>query len=134
MKTSISMRLHTMMEQKFLWVLLAVGMTVLSTGVVNAQGLLSKMGFLGEFRKKSIVGSWEELVRFPSGPPISQQRSVTSFHDDGNRHIERSRFRFAPAKSDGSRIGRERRFRRVGATGLAYFRLHEFSGAFRPKW
>jgi len=38
------------------------------TGVVNAQ---------------SIVGSWEELVRFPPGVPISQQIAVMSFHDDG---------------------------------------------------
>jgi hypothetical protein len=37
----------------------------ISTGVVNAQWIISKEGFLGEFRKKSIVGSWEELVRFP---------------------------------------------------------------------
>jgi hypothetical protein len=35
-------------------------------GVVKAQWLLPKVGLLGEFRKKSIVGSWEETVRFPS--------------------------------------------------------------------
>jgi hypothetical protein len=59
--------LHTMMKRNALWALLAVGVTVVSTGVVNAQWLLPKVGFLGEFKKKSIVGSWEELVRFPSG-------------------------------------------------------------------
>jgi hypothetical protein len=72
-----------MMKRNALWALLAVGMTVVSTGVVNAQWLLPKVGFLGEFKKKSIVGSWEELVRFPSGVPIPQQRAVMSFHDDG---------------------------------------------------
>ena len=40
----------------------------ISTGVVSAQ---------------SIVGSWEELVRFPAGVPISQQVAVVIFHDDG---------------------------------------------------
>ena len=73
-----------MMKKNALWALLAVGLTVVSTGgVVKAQLLLPKVGFLGEFRKKSIVGSWEELVRFPSDIPIPQQRAVMSFHDDG---------------------------------------------------
>ena len=71
------------MKRKAFWVFLAVGMTVVLTGEVNAQWLIPKVGFLGEFRKKSIVGSWEELVRFPSGVPISQQRAVMSFHDGG---------------------------------------------------
>ena len=55
-----------MMKGKPLWALLAVGMTAVLVGEVNAQWPLPKMGFLGEFRKKSIVGSWEETVRFPS--------------------------------------------------------------------
>src|SRR5438132_1222235 len=84
MKTQMPIKgLHTMMKRNALWALLAVGMAVVSTGVVNAQWLLPKVGLLGEFRKKSIVGSWEELVRFPPGVPISQQRAVMSFHDDG---------------------------------------------------
>jgi len=84
MKTQIAIEgLHSMMKRNALWALLAVGMAVVSTGVVNAQWLLPKVGLLGEFRKKSIVGSWEELVRFPSGVPIPQQRTVMSFHDDG---------------------------------------------------
>jgi hypothetical protein len=31
---------------------------------------------------QSIVGSWEELVRFPPGVPISQQIAVMTFPDD----------------------------------------------------
>jgi hypothetical protein len=72
-----------MMKRNVYWALLAVGMTVVSTGVVNAQSIVTKEGFLGDLRKKSIVGSWEELVRFPSGVPIPPQRSVMSFHDGG---------------------------------------------------
>jgi hypothetical protein len=56
-----------MMKRNAFWGLLAVGMTVVLTGEVNAQWNVSKEGFLGEFRKKSIIGSWEELVRFPAG-------------------------------------------------------------------
>jgi hypothetical protein len=84
MKTQISLEgLHTMMKRKVLWALLTAGMTVVSAGVVNAQWNVSKEGFLGEFRKKSIVGSWEELVTFPSEVPFSQQEALSLFHDDG---------------------------------------------------
>jgi hypothetical protein len=71
------------MKRNAFWGFLAVGMTVVLTGVVNAQWNVSKEGFLGEFRKKSIVGSWEELVTFPAGVPISQQEALSLFHDDG---------------------------------------------------
>jgi hypothetical protein len=71
------------MKRNAFWGLLTVGMTVVLTGEVNAQWLSHRMGFLGEFRKKSIVGSREELVRFPPDVPILQQRAVTIFHEDG---------------------------------------------------
>jgi hypothetical protein len=74
---------YSIMKRKALRVFLTVGMTVLSAGVANAQWIFPKVGLLGEFRKKSIVGSWEELVRFPSDIPIPQQRSVVLFHEDG---------------------------------------------------
>jgi hypothetical protein len=70
-----------MMKRNALWALLAVGMTVVSTGVVNAQWLLPKVGFLEEFRKKSIVGSWVESVTFYNGRPNLE--SLVSFHADG---------------------------------------------------
>jgi hypothetical protein len=74
-----------MMKRKAFWALLAVGMTVVLTGVGNAQWVLPKVGLLGEFRKKSIVGSWEETVRFPANVPNvpPQQRAVMSFNDGG---------------------------------------------------
>jgi hypothetical protein len=58
-------------------------MTAVLVGELNAQWPLPKMGLLGELRRKSIVGSWEETVRFPSTVPVPQQRSVMSFHDGG---------------------------------------------------
>ena len=70
-----------MMKRNAFWALLAVGMTVVSTGVVNAQWLLPKVGFLEEFRKKSIVGSWVETVTFNNGRP--DLKSLVSFHADG---------------------------------------------------
>ena len=72
-----------MLKSNTFWALLAVGMTAVLAGEAIGQSLPLKVGFLGEFKRKSIVGSWEELVRFPSGIPLSQQRSVTTFHDDG---------------------------------------------------
>ena len=70
-----------MMKRNAFWALLAVGMTVVSTGVVNAQWLLPKVGLLGEFRKKSIVGSWVETVTFNNGRP--DLKSLVSFHAVG---------------------------------------------------
>jgi hypothetical protein len=81
--TSSKGGLYIMMKRNALWALLAVGMTAVLVGEVNAQWPLPKMGLLGEFRKKSIVGSWEETVRFPSDVPVPQQRAVMSFHDGG---------------------------------------------------
>ena len=81
------------MKRKAFWALLAAGMTVVSTGVVSAQwtdgetlktmisgaagsrvamsspestAALSRVGMLGEFKKKSLVGSWLETVTFPA--------------------------------------------------------------------
>jgi hypothetical protein len=72
-----------MLKRNTFWALLAVGMTAVLSGEAIGQSLLSKSGFLGEFKRKSIVGSWEEVVRFPADAPIPPQRSVTTFHDDG---------------------------------------------------
>ena len=55
-----------MMKRKAFWVLVAAGMTVVSTGVVNAQAM-PKVGLLGEFKTKSLVGSWEETFTFVDG-------------------------------------------------------------------
>jgi hypothetical protein len=63
------------MNRKAFWALLAVGMTAVLIGEAIGQSLPLKVGFPWEFKKKSIVGSWEELVRFPSEIPIPQQRS-----------------------------------------------------------
>jgi hypothetical protein len=76
-------RMYTMKKRNAFWVLLAVGMAVVSAGIVNAQSIFSKEGFLGAFRTKSIVGSWEELVTFPSDVPFSQQEALSLFQDDG---------------------------------------------------
>jgi hypothetical protein len=72
-----------MLKRNTFWALLAVGMTAVLSGEAIGQSLLSKSGFLWEFKRKSIVGSWDELVRFPAAATIPQQRSVMSFHDDG---------------------------------------------------
>ena len=73
-----------MMKRNALWALLAVGMTVVSTGVVNAQSItiLPRIGLLGEFTKKTLVGSWVETVKFKDGsrPDLT---SLVSFHADG---------------------------------------------------
>jgi hypothetical protein len=45
-----------MMKRNALWALLAVGMTVVSTGVVNAQWLLPKMGLI-------VVRNWFLIPR-----------------------------------------------------------------------
>jgi hypothetical protein len=70
-----------MMKRKAFWALLAVGMTVVSTGVVSAQSTLPRVGMLGEFKKKSLVGSWLETVTFENGRP--DLKSLVSFHADG---------------------------------------------------
>jgi hypothetical protein len=75
--------LLTMMKRKAFWAMLAVGMTVVLTGVTNAQSIPPRVGMLGEFKKKSLVGSWEETVTFPPGIPMPPQKAMVSFHDDG---------------------------------------------------
>lgn len=71
------------MKRRPFWALLAVGMIAVSTGFVNAQSTVSRGGMLGEFGKKSIVGSWMETVTFPPGPFPPPQKAVVSFHADG---------------------------------------------------
>jgi hypothetical protein len=75
--------LDNMMKRRPFWALLAVGMTAVSTGVVNAQSTVSSVGMLGEFGKKSIVGSWLETVTFPPGAFPPPQKAMVSFHADG---------------------------------------------------
>ena len=93
-----------MMKRKAFWVLLAAGMTVVSTGVVSAQWVdhetLTRMisgaagsqvaesppaaprrGTRGVSTKNSLVGSWQETVTFEGDrPPL---KSLITFHDDG---------------------------------------------------
>jgi hypothetical protein len=65
LKTQISMM---KMKKKTFWALLAVGIAVVSTGVVSAQSTVPSVGMLGEFKQKSLVGSWEETFTFVGGP------------------------------------------------------------------
>jgi len=100
------------MKRKAFWASLAAGMTVVSTGVVSAQwtdgetlkkmisgaagsrvamsspestAALPRVGMLGEFKKKSLVGSWLETVTFPpdENGDVRVLKSLVSFHDDG---------------------------------------------------
>ncbi len=86
-KTQIEIKVLPMtMKKKVFWALLAVGTTFLATGVVSAQSTtaLDKVGLLGEFKKKSLIGTWEETFTFIDG---SQKGRVSvaliSYHDDG---------------------------------------------------
>jgi hypothetical protein len=72
-----------MMKRRAFWALLAVGMTIVSTGVVNAQSTISSVGLLGEFQKKSIVGSWVETVKFTTDPGRPDSQSLVHFNGDG---------------------------------------------------
>ena len=92
MKTQISLEgFHTMIKLSSSWALLTAGMTVLvSTGVVNAQWTdqestttLPRVGMLGEFKKKSLVGSWLETVTFSPETGRPPLKSLVSFHADG---------------------------------------------------
>jgi hypothetical protein len=58
--------LHTMIKRKAFWALLTAGMVVVSTGIVSAQSTaaLPKVGLLGVFAQKSLVGSWQETFTF----------------------------------------------------------------------
>ena len=74
-----------MMKRKAFWVLPAAGMTVVSTGVVNAQSTttLPRVGMLGDFKKKSLVGSWVEPVNFLDGDQKGRVlKALVSFDDD----------------------------------------------------
>jgi hypothetical protein len=75
-----------MMKKKVFCALLAVGTTFLSTGVVSAQSTtgLSGVGLLGEFKKKSLIGTWEETFTFIDGPQKGRVSvALVSYHDDG---------------------------------------------------
>jgi hypothetical protein len=73
-----------MMKRIALWALLAVGMTVVLTGTVSAQSFLPNVGMLGEFKAKSLVGSWVETVEFLDGPMKGRiLKGLVIFHDDG---------------------------------------------------
>ena len=76
-----------MMKRKAFWTSLAVGMTVVAT-VASAQRIdretLSRVGMLGEFKNKSLVGSWVETVDFLDGPMKGRVlTALVLFHDDG---------------------------------------------------
>jgi hypothetical protein len=84
MKTPNSMWLHPMTVRKSLWGMLAVWMTVVSTGFVGAQSTASRVGMIGDFKAKSLVGSWVETVKFLDGPMKGRMsKSLVIFHDDG---------------------------------------------------
>ena len=98
------------MKRKSFWVFLAAGITVVST-VASAQWIdretltrmvsrgagsqvavasaettaaLPTVGMLGEFKRKSLVGSWVETVNFLDGPMKGRVLTgLVSFHDDG---------------------------------------------------
>jgi hypothetical protein len=57
-----------MMKRKALRALLAFGIAVVSTGILSAQSTVPRVGMLGEFKKKSLVGSWVETFTFVGGP------------------------------------------------------------------
>jgi hypothetical protein len=71
------------MKTKAFRVLLTAGMAVVSTCVVSAQSTMTlpTVGLLGEFTKKTLVGSWVETVHFNNGRP--DLKSLVSFHADG---------------------------------------------------
>jgi hypothetical protein len=73
-----------MMKRKAFWAMLAVWMTVVSTGIASAQSTVPGVGMLGEFKAKSLVGSWLETVNFLDGPMKGRMlQSLVIFHDDG---------------------------------------------------
>jgi hypothetical protein len=76
---------------------LAVGMTVVATCDLSAQaidrGMMTKIsessailpwvGMLGEFKKKSLVGSWTEIVTFVGAQAGRVSTGIGSYHEDG---------------------------------------------------
>ena len=91
------------MKRKAFWALLAAGMTVVSTGVVNAQWVdretLTRMMYsaagnrvakspltaskAGRHGVNSLVGSWIETATFPPETGRSPLKSLISIHNDG---------------------------------------------------
>lgn len=67
-----------------MWASLAVGITVVLTGVVSAQSITPSSGLLGEFKKKSLVGSWVETFTFADGPRQGQVgTALVNYNRDG---------------------------------------------------
>ena len=74
-----------MMKRKVLWALLAVGMTVVLNGVINAQSIFRRVGMFGEFKQKSLVGSWEETFTFLDGPRKGEMgTALINYNNNGS--------------------------------------------------
>jgi hypothetical protein len=73
-----------MMNRKAFWALVTAGMTVISTVVVSAQSIVPSFGMLGEFRTKSLIGSWQETFTFVGGPQDGRiGKGLGNYNDDG---------------------------------------------------
>jgi hypothetical protein len=73
-----------MIKKKPFWALLAVGMTVVATDIVSAQSIVPRVGMLGEFKTKSLVGSWQETFTFLDGPQKGRVgTSLGNYNSDG---------------------------------------------------
>jgi hypothetical protein len=72
------------MIRKAFLIMLTAGMAVASSGVVTAQSILPRVGMLGEFKKKSLVGSWTETITFVGGPQDGRiGTGLGNYNDDG---------------------------------------------------
>ena len=49
----------------------------------ESTATVPRVGMLGEFKKKSLVGSWLETVTFPPETGRPKLKSLVRFHDDG---------------------------------------------------
>ena len=73
-----------MMKRKVLRALLAAGMAVILTGTVSAQSTVATVGLLGEFQRKSLVGSWVEKFTFLDGPRKGEVgTALVNYNSDG---------------------------------------------------
>jgi hypothetical protein len=73
-----------MMNRKVSWALLVAVITLVSSAVVSAQSTASRIGLLGEFKQKSLVGSWDETFTFVGGPRDGfTGTSLTNYNADG---------------------------------------------------
>ena len=73
-----------MMKRKVLSALLAAVITLVSSRIVSAQLTASRIGMLGEFRQKSLIGSWDETYTFRGGPRDGfTGASLTNYNADG---------------------------------------------------